>query len=291
MTNPEFLDPANYKTGKTGPQFWWLDQRLALHGYPPAFYDDSFKRRVQNFQWDKGWTGSGADGYVGPKTLQLLNADPIHPPDPIDLSLWKLTLPVGNPGHPTEIYPISDTYTRSPWFVRNPDNSLRFRANCGGVTTSGSKYPRCELREMTKTGGKAGWSSTSGEHVMQIQQAITHRPVAKPHVVAGQVHDAVDDVLMIRLENKRLFVESDGSEVGLLDDNYQLGDEFDIEIHAAVGLFKVSYNRGFSEVKLPKRSTGCYFKAGVYTQSNTNTGDAASAYGEVVIADLQISHG
>lgn len=35
---------------------------------------------------------------------------------------------------------------------------------------------------------------------------------------------------------------------------------------------------------------GCYFKAGVYTQSNPDQGDAADAYGEVVIRDLVVSH-
>jgi hypothetical protein len=38
------------------------------------------------------------------------------------------------------------------------------------------------------------------------------------------------------------------------------------------------------------RSESCYFKAGAYTQSNTSKGDAADAYGEVIIRSLQVTH-
>ena len=37
-------------------------------------------------------------------------------------------------------------------------------------------------------------------------------------------------------------------------------------------------------------TSGCYFKAGCYTQSNTSKGDASTAYGEVVIYSLSVKH-
>ena len=40
----------------------------------------------------------------------------------------------------------------------------------------------------------------------------------------------------------------------------------------------------------PVSTSGCYFKAGCYTQSNTSTGDAPTAYGQVVIYRLAVSH-
>ncbi len=44
-------------------------------------------------------------------------------------------------------------------------DGVQFRAPVDGVTTSGSSYPRSELREMTDSGSsEASWSSTSGTH-------------------------------------------------------------------------------------------------------------------------------
>ena len=119
-------------------------------------------------------------------------------------------------------------------FVRlTPGGGVAFRAPVGGATTGNSSYPRSELREMSADGRReAGWTNASGRHIMTINQAITATPRAKPHVVAGQIHGAEDDVVMIRLEGRRLFVESDGTDVGLLDPRYRLGTRFTVSIIA-----------------------------------------------------------
>jgi hypothetical protein len=143
---------------------------------------------------------------------------------------------------------------------------------------------------MTDNGAtNASWSSTSGTHTMIIREAITHLPVVKPHVVAGQIHDATDDVVMVRLEGNHLFVESGGNDIGTLDASYQLGTTFTVTVVAAGGHIKVYYNDAL-KVDVAKSGSGYYFKAGCYTQSNVAKGDAPDAYGEVVIYDLQISH-
>jgi poly(beta-D-mannuronate) lyase len=97
---------------------------------------------------------------------------------------------------------------------------------------------------------------------------------------------------MIRLENSRLFVEAQGDEVGDLDTNYQLGTEFTVRIEASNGRIRITYNNASSpQVDLDRPRTGCYFKAGAYTQSNLSRGCAsANAYGEVIIRDLSIQH-
>ena len=89
----------------------------------------------------------------------------------------------------------------------------------------GSGYPRSELREMTSSGSaNASWSTTSGTHTMEIRQAITHLPVVKPHVVAGQIHDAGDDVIVCRLEGSKLFIDQNGVNGPVLTTNYQTRD-------------------------------------------------------------------
>jgi WD40 repeat protein len=83
---------------------------------------------------------------------------------------------------------LLDTFTLDPYFRLDGDR-VAFRANAGGVTTSGSDFARSELREMTADGAeKASWSTTSGVHTLTITQAVTHLPDVVPHLVAGQVH-------------------------------------------------------------------------------------------------------
>lgn len=124
---------------------------------------------------------------------------------------------------------------------------------------------------------------------MTITQAITATPRAKPHVVAGQIHDAEDDILMVRLEGRRLFVESNGDDVGVLDPRYRLGTRFTVAIVATPSGVRVTYNTART-VDLPKVGRGWYFKAGCYPQSNPERGDSPDAFGEVVIYALTVSH-
>ncbi len=128
--------------------------------------------------WGSG-SGGGGGGGVPAEVLNLTN--------------WKETLPTGSAGSPTEIkQPQLASYSSDPYFVVNATgDGVRFRAPVNGVTTSGSSYPRSELREMNG-GDDASWSTTSGTHTMTIDEAITATPSEKPYVVAGQIHDSSD---------------------------------------------------------------------------------------------------
>jgi hypothetical protein len=220
--------------------------------------------------------------------------DALLPSQVLDLTNWKLTLPVdtSHAGSPDEYkQPELATYQHPTYFHTNGTrDGVVFRAHCGGYTTSGSGYPRSELREMTSNGSaNASWSTTSGTHTMEIRQMVTHLPVVKPHVVVGQIHDAADDVIVFRLEGTKLFVDQNGVNGPVLTSNYQLGTVFTVKFVARNGGVECYYNGQY--IYTYKVSTsGCYFKAGCYTQSNTSKGDSASAYGEVVIFDVKVNH-
>jgi poly(beta-D-mannuronate) lyase len=217
-------------------------------------------------------------------------APPAVPADVLDLANWKLTLPVGTGNEPTEIL-SPQLLSFSDGFFRLDDagSGVVFTANAGGVTTEGSSYPRCELREMD--GDRlASWSNLTGTHTMTLREAITQVPQVKPHVVAAQIHDAEDDIVMVRLEGTHLFVEyADGDGEFTLDENYQLGTPFDLRITAAGGRVQVDYN-GVRAGDVPIAGSGWYFKAGTYTQSNPSRGDAPDAAGQVVIYALDVQH-
>jgi Alginate lyase len=221
-------------------------------------------------------------------------ADIQYPAQVLDLSNWKLTLPIDTPhaGSPDEIqHPELATFVLAPYFMLDSaKDGVTFAANCGGATTSGSGYPRSELREMTTNGTtEAAWSNSSGTHTMIVREAITHLPVAKPHVVAGQIHDASDDVIEVRLEGTHLFVDHNGTNYGDLNASYALGTIFTLKIVAGNGNIDVYYD-DVLKVHHPQTGSGWYYKAGAYTQSNTSKGDAPDAYGEVIIYALQVTH-
>lgn len=217
------------------------------------------------------------------------------PSEVLDLANWKLTLPIaGRREGPREVLqPELATFAIDPWFMVDASgHAVVFRANAGGVTTDNSGYPRSELREMASEGAEeAAWSTGEGTHTMTIVQSITNLPVAKPHVVAGQIHDAEDDVVMIRLEGEHLFVEGGGDELGALEPAYALGTVFTVVLAAHDGMIDVYYeNLDTPAVSIERDVDGCYFKAGAYTQSNEEQGDEPDAYGEVVIRELVVVH-
>lgn len=222
----------------------------------------------------------------------------IYPAQVLDLTNWKITLPIGSDEDPLEIkQPQLATYRLDPWFVVISDTAVRFRAPVKSVTTTGSNYPRSELREMTKNGReKANWSTTLGTHTMMLDQAITAVPKTKKHLVAGQIHDADEDIIVIRLEFPRLYINVNGENVATLDDRYTLGKRFRIKFVVRNGKTHVFYNDSPTAAHtLTKDYTGAYFKAGAYTQSNcTREKDPALCtddnYGEVLLYNLAVTH-
>jgi poly(beta-D-mannuronate) lyase len=144
---------------------------------------------------------------------------------------------------------------------------------------------------MTDNGSQeASWSSNSGTSTMTVDEAITHLPVVRPEVVAAQVHGPSAYVMLVRLDGSDLFVENNnGNNVGTLDANYSLGTAFTVQIIVSNGYIQVLYN-GSQKADFASSGSGDYFKAGCYTQSNPSDGDSPSAYGQVIIYSLQVSH-
>lgn len=235
---------------------------------------------------------TNASGNSAP-TSNNIHPDVIsYPADVLNLSGWKITLPIddNNDGTADEIkMPNLKTFSSSFFRLNEAKDGVVFRANAGGARTANTSYPRSELREMTDEGSRASWSSFRGTHTMTLKVAISHLPEVKQELVMAQIHDAEDDVIMIRLEKNHLFVESDGKNIGELDANYKLNTRFSITIQAEAGRIKVLYN-GVEKMNIVKKGSGYYFKAGCYTQTNTDKGDQAMAYGEVIIYSLKVTH-
>ncbi len=218
------------------------------------------------------------------------------PGDVFDLSNWKLQLPDGSSGH---MYPELASYQGSNFGLSKAGDGIAFRAQVGGSTTPNSKYPRSELREMAGK-GEAAWNGTSGTHTLSLTEAVTQLPPVKPQVVTAQIHDSKNDIVEVLADGKRsstkgkvaICVRYGGKEQQTcLDDNYVLGSRYTVDLTVTNGRIVVSYN---GQKKLEFNATGAtntyYFKAGCYTQSNTQKGDAPDAAGEVIIYNAKVTH-
>jgi hypothetical protein len=270
---------------KNGPQFTLLMERLIAHGYGPKRHTMSVKDCLQAWQLAQGYTGIGADGLLGPKQWAALQAPPTVSHN-TDLSIWKLTLPVGDDG-PDEHFPIEGDYY--PWFVDTGDR-LVFRADVDGVTTTNSGYPRSELREMNPDGTRAAWSSSKGLHTLTGACEIRKVPGLKPSVVIAQIHDAADDVVMLRLDGDVLYLyESLGKDQGAVKHpllaSYRLGATLTYSIAASpTGITAVVNGK---RVDVKRLCEGAYFKAGCYCQANETNG---TGYAEVAHKDIKVRH-
>jgi Alginate lyase len=125
---------------------------------------------------------------------------------------------------------------------------------------------------------------------MELVQAVTQTPTAKPDVICGQIHDDKDDVMQIHLSGKQLTVKyADGKKDVVLNDDYQLGTVFKTKIEATKGHIRVWYNDQM-KADLPITATNSYFKAGTYVNSNPDHGEKASAVGQVEVFKATVAH-
>lgn len=209
---------------------------------------------------------------------------PALPSQVLDLSNWKLTLPIGSSGKPTEIkQPALATYTHPEFFHTVSGPGVLFKAPQNGVTTPNSQNTRTELREMRNNGrDNASWSSGT----MEAELAFTHLPASKPHVVGMQIHDASDDVSVLRLEGTDLWTtRGDNTHGTKIMSGYQLGTRIKVKVTVGGGDIRWFLN-GTQVALIGKNVSGGYFKAGAYQQA----GHSGSDYGEVIIYSLKVTH-
>jgi len=232
----------------------------------------------------------------------------VAPSGNFDMSHWKLTLPVNSSGSSSgSAAEISSSSLvsgyKSSWFqTQSSDGGLVFTAPVKGATTSGSDYPRSELREQMVTGSdRSNWTSAS-EAVMDARLSINKLPSSTRKIVIGQIH-GYDAPPLVKL---RYFMSSSG--VGRLDalvkatpssssdvsyplsTNLPLNSKFTYNITVSGGVLLMSVNGATPTRHVIDASwagIGLYYKAGVYTQAS---GTSTSDYGRTTFYRLAISH-
>ncbi len=229
--------------------------------------------------------------------------------DYFDLSNWKITLPVDGNGNnnrtATEVKSLKGY--ESEFFYDASDGAMVFKAHCDGATTSGSKYARCELREMNGS-DRAAWKLSEGG-TMSATLKIDHMPSNSSgdqgRIVVGQIHGKSDELVRLYYDNGRLYFRNDqagskNSELSFYFKNAKgeepqvaLGEKFSYLISAKGDTLIVSIHADgqvyTSETKINSvwSSDEFYFKAGLYLGNNESNG---SGYGQVSFYGLDFGH-
>lgn len=215
----------------------------------------------------------------------------LAPADLLSLENWYLTTPSSNG---PQIYNLETGFYEANNFFVDPDGvSAVFSARADGGTTSGSSYPRCELREMNADGTNASWATNSGTHTLRGRVAITGAPPVKPQVVFAQIHDASQDIIELMYDGQKsptaLIIRYTGTQHAIIKQPYTLGTWINYKIVATGGVITV-YIDGTLVDTINQVGSGNYFKAGAYVQSNLAQGDAGSARGTVKYRDVRVTH-
>ncbi|KAB1069766.1 carbohydrate-binding protein [Tamlana haliotis] len=231
---------------------------------------------------------------------------------------WKITYPDG-----VEDKTLCGESNNEYFYVNDDKNGMVFRVpiRSNNGSTPNSDYIRSELREREEDGGSDIYWTTSGTHVVYVKQAITHLPIVKSHLVATQIHgnkdDGIDDAMVLRLEDKHLFLSFNGGKLRsdlTIKTNYSLGTLHEVIFEVKDGKHYCYYSEdgnlknayangnassyivkdGSSSVLMDRDYGEAYFKIGNYTQSNaekegSETGKSNN-YGEVVIYDYYVEH-
>ena len=195
---------------------------------------------------------------------------------------------------------IAGGYQSDPEFIQNAaGDAVQFRVRMDAKTTStNTKYPRSELRELNEAGtGLASWNGASGTHYMEGISRVTHLPPSKPWVVFCQIHDASSDLIRVQTEGSlgalKLVARntppgSSSETVTTVQASYTLGTDISWRLEVINGAGKL-YIGGVAVLNFPCSASGMYFKAGAYAQSNS-TIDAASEYVAVELRNLKTWH-
>lgn len=196
-----------------------------------------------------------------------------------------------------------------PKFVLTSDRTaVQFRIGVNdGRTSSGTSYPRSELREQFLNGDLASWDGSTGTHYQRWWFRATHVAATKPWVCMGQIHDSSSDLCRLQTESggtgsTGLRLRFRHTPPGGTETAYQVmaayeidqwvrGELLVVDGDLTLALDGVIMPGELNGLTLDAATPGCYFKAGCYGQSNTDTenGDDTQ-YFSTEIKNLDVWH-
>jgi mannuronan 5-epimerase len=200
-----------------------------------------------------------------------------------DLTHWKLQMPDATS---SEISPaqLAAGFTNS-FFFTGADGTMVFVCPVTGGTTSGSVFPRCELRELLDPKDETVNWTGYGTHVLEAQCSVTRIPSSRRTFIA-QIHgfnETADPLLKLRFDNGTVeALVKDGvnstNDLSFPLATVKLGEAIAYQIKMVDGLLSMTVNGARQSFDVfqsdPAWSNQTfYFKAGNYCQDNSGTPD------------------
>jgi hypothetical protein len=154
---------------------------------------------------------------------------------------------------------------------------MTFWCPVNGATTSGSSYPRSELRDLNE------WT-VSSTHTLTASCRVLQQP-SNGNTIIGQVHGNVSgsELCKLRWSNGRVEAgvkpQLGGSEFRIFIGNYSLGTMLNYTIRVSNHLLTVTVNGSTVTHSLNSSwdaDSRYYFKAGTYPQDNVGTSSEGS---------------
>jgi hypothetical protein len=229
----------------------------------------------------------------------------------IDLTTWKLTLPVDKSGafggSATEVTSLQG-YLHPLYFYTASDGALVFNAPADGATTSGSSYARSELREMSG-GDKAAWTLQQGgvlTATLEVDQVPLKSDGSAGRVIVGQIHGQDDELVRLYWEKGTVYFMNDQAGAKNTETRFDftaangqapdisLNEKFSYKIDAHGDNLLVNiYADGQTYTSSTRISDvwdtdSFYFKAGVYLGVNEGSGTGS---GQTSFYHLAVDHG
>lgn len=207
---------------------------------------------------------------------------------------------------------LAGGWTHSPEFQMNAKgDGVQMRVGMNAPTTSGTKFPRSEFRELGPDGKtEMAFDPSRGYHMLWVSEAATHLPPVKPSAVGCQIHTATDDMIEMGWQPRSDYVTTrkiefvfrvNGTSKGLprLCTDYVMGSRMTFGMafdHGDWAIYNEDLLMPFYTSETPGAPlinfTGkkdCYFKAGCYAQSN-KTIDSPTEYASIDLFTVNAFH-
>lgn len=224
---------------------------------------------------------------------------------PIDLSHWKLTLPIrgpepdSSPALEVSAEQLAAGYQHADYFRISPSAAIVFWCPVNGATTKNTKYPRTELREVVDPMNDNVCWSARGTHELTARCRVVAVPSTQK-VIIGQIHGYTGQARpLVKLQFNKGRIEalvkesiSRNEEIKLAVADIRLNNEFDFAIRLRDGTLSVTVNGDSQSVNIFDKDPtwaeqSLYFKAGAYTQDNDGP---ATEGAQIEFTKLSVSH-
>jgi hypothetical protein len=220
----------------------------------------------------------------------------------IQQNIWELQLPTGS-GHSLDTIPPDSLPSFSDdYYFTADDGGQIFMDPVHGTTSSGSKHPRTELREVDSSGSHVEWSASGSNTLTVTGQVLQVGGGAKGRVTVGQVYNGTDSIPLFELEYSNaaggfvgVYEEAKGGASGLIDLNtpVDLNSQYRFLLDLSNNQLTVTINGNQVYWTSPSDAVinnGFYFKAGAYDQTATAGPVSTDVYTEIENYSIDVVH-